>query len=170
MAMPVRKGAPGWDTWGHINEIYTDEETGISYKLVGVYDYTTKNSFIKTLYDWRRITTQSSGGGIKTAIIKDSVYDELMLYMNGESTENPDMSSVTYSCINMTHEEANKILNSGEPLGVLFMLAGEGCMLIEGFASYIGGTDHLIILACPNGGSSGLYVMLYWTPDGIIKG
>lgn len=54
-------------------------------------------------------------GGIRTAIIKSSLYDKVLA---GEDVE---LSAETFECINMTYEEAVGLMLSGEPLSIIVM-------------------------------------------------
>lgn len=54
-------------------------------------------------------------GGIRTAIIKSSLYDKVLA---GEDVE---LSKETFECINMTYEEAVGLMLSGEPLSIIMM-------------------------------------------------
>lgn len=54
-------------------------------------------------------------GGIRTAIIKSSLYNKVLA---GEDVE---LSKETFECINMTYEEAVKLMLSGEPLSIIVM-------------------------------------------------
>lgn len=75
----------------------------------------------------RRVPGSGLGGsgGIKTAIIKSSNYDQLIQYMKGE-LPSPPSGAVTYSCINMTFEEAYDALANGEPMNALMMANVDG--------------------------------------------
>ena len=57
----------------------------------------------------------SGTGGIRTAIIKSSLYDKVLA---GEDVE---LSEETFECINMTYEEAVGLMSSGEPLSIIVM-------------------------------------------------
>ena len=61
-----------------------------------------------------------SGGGIKTAIIKASDYDQAIQYAKGE-LPSPPSGDATYECINMTFEEAYDAMAKGEPMTALMM-------------------------------------------------
>ena len=54
-------------------------------------------------------------GGIRTAIIKSSLYNKVLA---GEDVE---LSEETFECINMTYEEAVELMLSGEPLSIIVM-------------------------------------------------
>lgn len=106
-------------------------------------------------------TEVGGGGGIKTAIIKDSAYDEMMSYLSGESSNIPDISSVTYSCTNMSFEEANQIFKAGEVLDCVVMVGGSGCIIYKAVLAY---TSTFILITFGIGTNTSV---LYWTADGI---
>ena len=84
-----------------------EEVTGNTYALVE------ENGTLK------RVSGSSLGGsGIKTAIIKSSTYDNAI----SGSTEMGNKAT-TYSCINMTFEEAHQTMSNGEPLKAIIMTA-----------------------------------------------
>lgn len=64
-------------------------------------------------------------GGIPTAIIKSSNYDETA---SGISTAAG--LAVTYSCTNMTYDDAVAILAAGEPLNALLLCVTEGTTIV----------------------------------------
>ncbi|MBQ8615992.1 MAG: hypothetical protein IJ418_00635 [Clostridia bacterium] len=72
-----------------------------------------------------RVSAANVGGsgGIKTAIIKDSGYDNAIAGVQSASYSTPEN---TYECINMTFEEAYQLMANGEPLQALGMFTGEG--------------------------------------------
>ena len=69
-----------------------------------------------------RVPKTAVGGGIKTAIIRDSRYSNAIA---GVSTMASAAPAVTYECINMTFEEAYETMAKGEPLNVVGMLKTE---------------------------------------------
>ena len=114
----------------------------------------------------KRVPSAGLGGaGIKTAIIKDSYYDNALAGVQAaESVE-----EVTYECINMTFEEAYETMANGEPLGVFGMITTEGSMTIYGILMFAGtaifGVPCIMAgFAMPYGGDP---LGLYWTADGI---
>lgn len=114
----------------------------------------------------KRVPGEGLGGaGIKTAIIKDSEYDNTLA---GLATAISAAPAVTYSCINMTFEEAYQIMASGEPLACLLMTSLEGAMNLPGMSGYAGaavfGVPCIML-----GFAIGSYTaaQLYWTADGI---
>ena len=103
------------------------------------------------------------GGGVKTAIIKSSNYDNAIA---GVSTFVASTPTVTYSCINMTFEEAHQTMLDGNPLGAIFMLVAEGPMNLSGvsvLADELSGIPCIMLLATDINGK----LILYWTADGI---
>lgn len=105
-------------------------------------------------------TAVGGAGGVKTAIIRDSGY---LNAIAGVSTmlAGPEY---TYECINMTFEEAYETMANGEPLMVVGMLTGEGCMNVQGVVLFLGttlGTPCIVMLF--EFGS----IALYWTADGL---
>lgn len=116
------------------------------------------NALIEVGGEIKRVPGNGLGGagGIATAIIKSSDYDSAVA---GVSTYLMPGSVVTYSCINMTYEEARQILTSGQPLAVVMMHK-------DGSYPYNTHADGVILGAnfiAAGGGSFGLY----WTLDGI---
>lgn len=111
-----------------------------------------------------RVPKTAVGGGIKTAIIRDSEYLNAIAGLNLMTPENP---AYTYECINMTFEEAYETMAKGEPLNVVGMCANENksdALDLPGFAMFKGtklGTPCIII------GFELLRLTLFWTPDGL---
>lgn len=106
------------------------------------------------------------GGGIKTAVIKSSDYDNTLAGLQAAAAPPP---VVTYTCVNMTFEEAYQTMAAGEPLGVVFMLTGEGGSAnIPGFSSFVGtaifGIPCIAVASVDNPSST-----LYWTTDGLSE-
>ena len=103
------------------------------------------------------------GGGVKTAIIKSSDYDNAIA---GVSTFIASTPTVTYSCINMTFEEAHQTMLDGDPFGAIFMVVVERPMNLSGasmLADALFGIPCIILLATAiEGGQE-----LFWTADGI---
>lgn len=115
-----------------------------------------------------RVSAANVGGsgGIKTAIIKDSNYDNALAGVQSAVAE-----AVTYECINMTFEEAYQLMASGEPLQVLGMISGEGAMNIGGAALFVGTAMGVpciwVILNLVLSSSDIITTHLYWTADGL---
>ena len=115
---------------------------------------------------YRAPKTQVGGaGGIKTAIIRDSGYLNVIA---GVSTMVGAAPAVTYECLNMTFEEAYETMANGEPLMVIGMISTEGGTCPYGeltFAGTIMNVPCIIIIFYINSTSSDL--RLYWTADGL---
>ena len=108
----------------------------------------------------KRVPGDGLGGGVvKTAIIKSSDYDDALTGIFTAS-----MADVTYSCINMTFEEAVGIISAGEPLGVVLMCVTEGAMTLQGYLGFtsIGGVEAIVILFIQSNS-----LTLYWTAEGL---
>lgn len=101
-----------------------------------------------------------SVGGFKTAIIKDSNYDVVL----GGGTV--DEENVTYSCTNMTYDEAKAVVDSGDVLNAIFMIIGDGCMTIPAWAVAIAPEEDYIVLLLAMGSNMEPF---YWTSDGNIS-
>lgn len=130
-----------------------EEVTGNTYALVE------ENGTLK------RVSGSSLGGsGIKTAIIKSSTYDNAISGPTEMNNEEP-----TYSCINMTFEEAHQAMANGEPLQAIIMNANDGLLsCVQGvaviFADAVFGVPCILIsVGTPNGNSK----EFFWTADGI---
>lgn len=126
-----------------------EEVTGNTYALVE------ENGTLK------RVSGSSLGGSsIKTAIIKSSAYDNAISgppEMNGET--------ITYSCINMTFEEAHQAMANGEPLQAIIMFVSEGVPLCH--------QAMFVYLADAKAGVPTIAIVgvqefrYFWTADGI---
>ena len=114
-----------------------------------------------------RVSAANVGGsgGIKTAIIKDSGYDNAIAGVQSASSSTPEY---TYECINMTFEEASQIMASGDPLQVLGMVTTDGGTCAYGapvFAGTAMGVECItIIFKVPYTTDS---LTLYWTAAGL---
>ena len=121
----------------------------------------------------KRVPSKGLGGegGIKTAIIKDSEYDNAL---SGLSTMGAAGPTLTYECTNMTFEEAYQTMASGEPLACIIM-SSKGVSLysaagpspiynVYGFAAFMGTRFGVpcIGLMC-----EALGIELFWTADGL---
>ena len=102
------------------------------------------------------------GGGIKTAIIKSSNYDQALHGVQSYIEPEPE---ITYSCINMTFEEAYDALANGEPMTAHLMLVGDGVVNTTGIVSFVGTIFNNVpcIIIIENLAS----LNLYWTADGL---
>jgi len=113
---------------------------------------------------YRAPKTQVGGaGGIKTAIIRDSEY--LNMIAGVQSTQT---AGITFECINMTFEEAYETMANGEPLNVVGMLSAEGGANVHGLVAFVGnaiaGIPCIIISFFA---MSKMIVQLFWTADGL---
>lgn len=84
----------------------------------------------------KRVPSKGLGseGGIKTAIIKDSMYDNKV----AGGMAPMDSAPYTYECINMTFGEAYQTLEKGEPLACFGMLDGRGATNMYGIVVFTG--------------------------------
>lgn len=119
------------------------------------------NALIEIEGDIKRVPGDSLSGGIKTAIIKSSDYDDVL------AGGTPADEDVTFSCVNMTFEEALAEVMAGKPLGVMILMAytdapyGDICEWLGGsIVSYSHKFPHTIIIED----------YLYWTSDGMSIG
>lgn len=124
------------------------------------------NALIEVGGDIKRVpgSNLGGGGGIKTAIIKSSKYDNAIAGLQTTAA----FETITYSCINMTFEEAYSTMAAGEPLAVMFMLTAEGGTCLPGIVVFYGtsysGTDNApTLLLEENLTETGLL----WTEDGL---
>lgn len=106
--------------------------------------------------------TAVGGAGIKTAIIRDSEYLNMIA---GVSTTSAAAPEYTYECINMTFEEAYETMVNGEPLMVVGMLTAEGGMNIQGISIFVGTAAYGV--PCIIVGFELANIFLYWTADGL---
>lgn len=127
------------------------------------------NAFVEVDGEIKRVPGEGLGGagGFKTAVIKSDIYDEALAHMNNGGRMSADPEP-TYSCINMTFEEAYSTLESGEVLKAILMDATEGPMIIEMMVGFGGvrayeGTPTIMFLAI----SPMTQITLFWTPNGI---
>ncbi len=100
---------------------------------------------------------------IKTAIIKDSDYDN---YVDGIANY-AAAPEHTYECINMTFEEAYQTILNGEPLAVFGMFSKELPISLYGITAFFGNTFgvHCISFGFDLGTDASF--SLYWTADGL---
>ena len=120
----------------------------------------------------KRIPSSGLGGVVKTAIIKSSDYDEAvasMMYPVEEGSLSFEADTApTFSCLNMTFEEAYETMAAGEPLDAKAMIVADGPMVISAQAIGFGGVaifgvPAIVLSASLNGDS----IYLFWTADGI---
>ena len=115
------------------------------------------------IYRVPKTAVGGAGGGIKTAIIRDSGY---LNAIAGVSTMQAGDPAYTYECINMSFEEAYETMAKGEPLNVVGMLSGEGGANMQGLVVFTGtatGVPCLMVLFKPTSRT----IALYWTADGL---
>ena len=121
------------------------------------------NAFVEVNGEIKRVPGEGLGGagGFKTAVIKSSAYDEAL---TGIATA-ASAPTNTYSCINMTFEEAYSTLASGEVLKAILMGGMEGPFIHDMGVFFVGIARFgvpCIVLTDPM-----IQVTLFWTPDGI---
>ena len=116
------------------------------------------------IYRVPKTAVGGAGGGIKTAIIRDSRY---LNAIAGVSTMIAAAPAVTYECINMTFEEAYETMAKGEPLNVVGMLMGDGAMNMQGLVVFAGTTFGVPCLGVVFQFNSADGIELYWTADGL---
>lgn len=129
------------------------------------------NALIEVNGDIKRVPGSGLGGatGIKTAIIKDSEYDNVVAGMLNPATPSVAISAgPAYECLNMTFEEAYETMANGEPLSVFGMLTvynspvnSYGMAMFYGIATT---GSPLISLGFTLGD---VVISLFWTADGI---
>lgn len=108
----------------------------------------------------KRVPSKGLGGegGIKTAIIKDSGYDNALA-----GVQTPRSAALTYECINMTFEEAYQTMASGEPLACFGMLSDEVAINMYGDAIFA--SVAVFGVPCIMLNFTGNYI--HWTADGL---
>lgn len=121
----------------------------------------------------KRIPSSGLGGVVKTAIIKDSRYDDAVASMMNPGSPEPldavePEVTVTLSCLNMTFEEAYETMANGEPLDAKAMVVFNSPMVIPAQAiTFVGiaafGVPAIVFYALIDGMSFNLF----WTADGI---
>ena len=114
----------------------------------------------------RRVPGSGLGGsgGIKTAIIKSSNYDQVIQYLKGE-LPSPPSGDVTYSCINMTFKEAYDALANGEPM-TAHLMAYVGVAANLSCLVTFAGTE-LNNIPCISIKEPNTQLSLFWTVDGV---
>lgn len=121
------------------------------------------NALIEVGGDVKRVPGDGLGGGIKTAIIKDSTYDNAIAGVQTMAMATP---KITYECINMTFEEAYETMAMGKPLSCMLMAALDGGFNISGttiFADVLLGEPCIAFLFT----FSSTTINLYWTSEGF---
>ena len=113
------------------------------------------------IYRVPKTAVGGAGGGIKTAIIRDSGY---LNAIAGLSTMMSSTPAVTYECINMTFEEAYETMAKGEPLNVVGMLTtGRALTNIQGIVGFI----ETAVFGVPCITVDFQSLILFWTADGL---
>lgn len=118
----------------------------------------------------KRIPSSGLGGIVKTAIIKQSDYDDMVEFMATPQSNPTSVSPLntdgdpTFSCLNMTFEEAYETMLAGEPLDAIVMLnPGDSPVVMHGMIVFcgvqMGGTPTIVIDMTS--------LALFWTADGI---
>ena len=130
----------------------------------------TANVLIEENGEIKRVPkTEVGGTGFPTAIIKSSNYDEAITAMlnpaEPSSVKTADFTdAVTFSCTNMTFEEAYEIMSNGEVLNVIFMLVSTNIPYnVQGVAAFFGIAKFGVPCICVSGDME-----LYWSTDGIF--
>lgn len=125
------------------------------------------NALIEIEGDIKRVPGDSLNGGIKTAIIKSSDYDDVLA---GGTPADED--AVTFSCVNMTFEEALAEIKAGKPLSAMMFM-----VYINDFSNkpdivHGGWSFFHYDLTYPNAIiiESLVCETLYWTSDGMSIG
>lgn len=121
----------------------------------------------------KRIPSSGLGGVVKTAIIKDSRYDDAVASMMNPVEPSVAVADAvepeySFSCLNMTFEEAYETMAAGEPLDAKTMIVYEAPMVISAQAVLFAGvamTGSPMIAFMGN--IDGESMMLFWTADGI---
>lgn len=117
----------------------------------------------------KRVPGSGLGGaaGIKTIIIRSSDYENAI---SGGSSERAE-DGVTYSCINMTFEEAYETLEAGEPLSAIAMVFVNAPIISSSisiiFAGIMFGVPCIGVELAPVLGGNLISQTLYWTADGL---
>ena len=113
------------------------------------------------IYRVPKTAVGGAGGGIKTAIIRDSRY---LNAIAGVSTVASAAPAGTYECINMTFEEAYETMAKGEPLNVVGMLMmGRAPMNMQGIVEFAG----TAVFGVPCIAVDFESLTLFWTADGL---
>lgn len=113
----------------------------------------------------KRVPKKEVGGaGIKTAIIKDSNYDNMLAGLQTAASG----PITTWTCINMTFEEAYQTMASGEPLNVFGMFVLDAPMNLSGISVLAGNVFPVpcivFMFQIPD-----FTLELYWTADGLSR-
>lgn len=105
-------------------------------------------------------------GGIKTAIIKASNYDDMLDFLSGKTSTMPDSENVTFSCVNMTFREVHSAIFAGEQVNIVGMFAPEG-VTIQNVSFVVTPNGIMMDLSFSVKGTTVHYKSLTWTESGI---
>ena len=108
------------------------------------------------------------GGGIKTAIIKDSAYDDILDFLNGKTSTMPDLENVTFSCVNMTFREVYSAILAGEQVNIVGMFVADGAT-IQNVSFIVVPNRILMDMQFSVSGTTVHYKSLIWTESGIAE-
>lgn len=119
------------------------------------------NALIEVGGEIKRVPGNGLGGagGIATAIIKSSDYDNAVAGISTFAVSGAP--PVTYSCINMTYEEAREILKAGKPLTSMIMMKNNGAAMVVSIDACGVAADFIVMV------KDMIQLALYWTSDGI---
>lgn len=99
-------------------------------------------------------------GGVKTAIIKQQGYDELIAFLAGKLPYEPELGN-SYSCTNMTFEEAYETMARGEFLSILMAYNGQINPCNVYFMGTYNGEPQISFI------ETGDYTCFIWSANGI---
>lgn len=121
------------------------------------------NAFIEINGEIKKVPGEGLGGagGIKTAIIKSSDYDDALSFFATSRAALP----ATYECINMTFEEAYGTMANGEPLNCVLMMPTMGCINEQCMCAFTG--QSVFGVPCIVIGARYADMELFWTANGI---
>lgn len=128
------------------------------------------NALIEINGEIKRVPGSGLGGatGIKTAIIKDSEYDNMISNLiSGGAAPAIAAPAITYECINMTFEEAYETMENGEPLSVFGMFNAEGATNLYGISAFAGTMLGVPCIMIVFSVGSSITAQLFWTADGL---
>lgn len=125
--------------------------------------------------DLKRVPKTAVGGDglVKTAIIKSSTYDEFVNFVHNFSSDpeyagsapNADPATYTYTCINMSYDEAVDNLLSGRALQIIIQV--ESMVISAEQVNYqpTRGGRGIITFSTPN---ADIAITGGWNVDGIV--
>ena len=125
------------------------------------------NAFVEVDGEIKRVPGEGLGGagGFKTAVIKSSYYDKALGYVTGGGRTALDVP--TFSCINMTFNEAYTTLENGEVLKAILMDTTDFPMIVEMLVGFMGETIYEEPTIAFLASTPFAQISLYWTPNGI---